>query len=227
MVGEADPEARAHVDGCEQCRAHVEGLRAERSAMLNDEPAVAFLAKPEIAAAMEAGSVAKKAGSLRWLRWLVPVACVAAAALVFMWTTPSVAPNAPGQPDEILFKGAEVSVEAVRQRALSDGTTQQSKHVKEVQVRPGDTLRIRLNLARRSQLSVAIIADGEGDWMSLVTEHWFEAGRQFVPGDAVSVGDGPTTGRIIVGSPEAVAAARRGDGEASVQWLHIRAEATP
>ena len=204
-----------------------EGLRAERSAMLNAEPAAAFLAKPAIAAAMEAASVEKQAGAFRWLRWLVPVACVAAAALVFMWTTPSLAPDAPGQPDEILLKGAEVSVEVVRQRALSDGTTQQSKHVKEVLVRPGDALRIRVALARRAELSVAIVADGEGDWMSLVTAHWFEAGRQFVPGDAISVGDGPTTGRIIVGAPEAVAAARRGDEQGSVQWLHIRAEMTP
>jgi len=224
MVGEADPEARDHVDGCDECRAYMDGLGREQSAMLEHEPAAAFLARPEIAAAMEAASKPEQVSAWTWLRWLLPIASVGAAAVIFLMGAP--APGGPVGPDEILLKGAAVSVEVIRQRTLGDGTTRQSKHVKAVPVRVGDALRIRLTLARRTHLSVAIIADREGDWIHLTERQWFDAGEHFVPGDALGIEEGPTTGRLVVGSPDAVEAAKRGDRTAQVEWVYLRAEPT-
>ena len=216
MVGETDPDAEAHLAGCDDCRGYVSALRADRSAMLEEIPATAFLVQPEIKAAMETVAAGAQRSPWAWVRWLLPVACVGAAALIFMVGAPADRAGM-GRPDEILIKGAGVGIEAVRKRG-----GQQSVHAGEVQVMEGDLLRVRLKLGARQRLAVGLLAD-DGEWRTLVEGEWFEPGSHFVKGDAISIGAGPTTGQILVGPPDAVAKVRRQVPDERVTVLHIRA----
>lgn len=220
MVGESDPEAEAHLEHCAECRAYIQGLRSDRSAMLEAQPVSDFFEHPAIVAAFE--EEAQQGVGWGWLRWLLPVALVGAAAALFWVGTPVESPH-PAQPDEILFKGQTLTVEVVRKRA-GDGA--QSVHAKDIPVGVGDALRVRLKLTARTEVSVGLLAD-DGEWLALTAGTTLEPGVHWVSDDAVAIGPGPTTGRLFVGPPEAVEAARRGASDPRVHILRIRAETTP
>jgi len=214
-VGEEVADVRAHLEECTACTDYIAQLHEERSALMNMQSTADFLATPEIKAAFDADAGPTPRAWPRWLAFL-PLGLAAATLIVVgLQAEPS-----PIRGDAITYKGTTGPMELIR---LRDGT--QSVHRSQVGIKPGDRLRFRVNLSAPMVLSAGVL-DPEGTWTPLLESEAMGAGSQVFPEGAIEVTAGSSAGRVILGTPKQVAAARRGYAEHGARTIELT-EDTP
>ena len=191
---EGAADVAAHVSACDRCRSYLESLDGDRAQFLSDEPAATFLQRPQIRAALDALEHPKR----RSWRMLVP-AVAAVAAVTLVW--PAI--ERPPESDEVRVKGASSSTLIVNRRR--DGKV--TAHAGQVTIRPLDQLQLSVQLPEPRTLTVGLLGD-DGDWIPLVSQRVFAAGRQPVGADALEVDHSPRGGWLIAGTPAQVEASR-------------------
>lgn len=253
--GEPNARAGEHVASCDACTSHVERLRglfAAGPSQAKARDAVTRIAQRlEVAPGHEPTLPRERAGEptparLRARRaWLwrgasvaAPLAAAAAVTLLLRsgGTTTDPLPGAPvrsvatsGEPNATsepgttepgtTFKG-NIQIAVVRERGAA-----QSRFASTVKVKPGDRLRVEVALDREEAILAAVLGD-DGSWLELMTERIREPGTHFSERSA-RVDETPLRGTILVGSPAAMALAKRTRSSAGVSALRIEWENTP
>ncbi len=202
-MGEADPEAAAHLAECADCAAYLRGLEAE-AAEFQREAHGDF-----VDAALGAEVIRGPA------RWWGPVALtLAAAAAVALFVLPPTPPVDPGL-EPVQIKGG-VALTAV---VLHAGEQRRAGGL--VEVVAGDRIRFEVTVAKPGPVTVGLL-DAKGRWTHLARAREFEAGVHALE-RTLAVDPKPTDVRVLAGAPEAVAKARRGEA-AAVAELRIRSQ---
>jgi len=200
-AGDPDPDAEAHVADCEACREYLDALREELGA---------WRRSPARERGLERLREAAPAGSnVRYLRWASIAAApllVAAALMLFIGRKPSPAGGgtsavppvtaAPG----LRFKGPPEVAVVVEHAGV------QHRFTGAVVVRAGDRLRVEVSVARPTPIAAGVLTR-DHHYVPLLLPAELDAGTHF-SGKAAQFDAEPTTGWVIVGSPDAVRAAQ-------------------
>ena len=210
FVGESSPDVAEHIESCEACRAYIQVLGAERSALLAEQPAVDFLNEPALVHAF--ADAETKSLWRRLVTWPIAVPLLVTAAALVLWLRApmdvldgqdaGVRQKTLGSPvsitnESILIKGQGIRLIVHRKRA-----EQITPFETKVPVQQGDRLSVTLELAQAARLSVALPDLTSGRWLILANNQAYPAGRSDVTSQSSqSVTDNQTRGRIIVGPP--------------------------
>jgi hypothetical protein len=147
----ADPGVRAHVEGCDACRAVVAGLDGGRQAFVAARPA-----RPFMAGVVERAEDEARSARPGWLvallnpRWLLVPAAAGAAALILVL---AVTNRAPVGDERIHFKGGGATLRLFYAR----GTAVARPLDPGVSLRPGDLLRFGVISAKGRFAAVASV----------------------------------------------------------------------
>lgn len=226
------PDAVAtHIDGCEACAAHVARLRAlapaetDRNARFaralaahraSSPPATTSERSPNDATPSLEAARAKKRNAWSVAAVLVPLAAAAALLLLRgpaddplaardLRLPTAVAPTTPSIPSTVdtsdtTFKG-QVQLAVIRERA-----GHQERFTSIVRVRPGDRLRLEVALDREQAILGGVIAD-DGSYLELMPSGVRNVGTHLSE-RAAKVDASKMEGTIVIGAPDAIAAAR-------------------
>lgn len=201
-AGDPDPDAEAHVAECAACREYLDMLREELAA---------WQTSPERERGLERLRQAGPAPSnVRYLRWASIAAApllVAAAVVLFIGRKPPPA-GAPGaaassttaDPGGLRFKGPPgVAV-------IVEHAGQQHRYTGHVTVGAGDRLRVEVSVARPTPIAAGVLTR-DHHYVPLLLPAELDAGTHYSE-KAARFDAEPTTGWVIVGSPDAVRAAQ-------------------
>lgn len=216
-AGIADAEAEHHVAACRTCQEFVDALGAEQRALLETQLPADFARAIRLEADRRQAAPARRVPWLRWASVLVPLA--ACGVLAFVWLGPetgsptpsparlSAAPESPGVSgtDVIRLRGPDT----MRAVVLRDGA--QMRLDGEIDGRPGDRIRIELELAAAAKMTIGAWTD-DRQWIPLSESESLDAGRHFVDGSVV-LDDEPTEGWLLAGPPQEVDRIVRGQLE--------------
>jgi hypothetical protein len=202
-AGDPDPDAEAHVADCEACREYLDALREELGA---------WRSSPERERGLERLREAQPAGSnVRYLRWASIVAApllVAAAVMLFIGRKPppagdgtsAVLPATAPSGGGLRFKGPpQVAV-------VVEHAGEQHRFTGPVVVRAGDRLRVEVSVARSTPIAAGVLTR-DHHYVPLLLPAELDAGTHYSE-KAAQFDAEPTTGWVIVGSPDAVRAAQ-------------------
>lgn len=203
-AGDPDPDAEAHVAGCEACREYLESLREELQA---------WRTSPERERGLERLRAAEpKPSNVRYLRWASVAAApllVAAAVMLFVGRKPPpagggyalVPSSTTAEPDlGLRFKGPpEVAV-------IVDHAGVQHRFTGSVVVHAGDKLRVEVSVARSTPIAAGVLTR-DHHYVPLLLPAELDAGTHYSE-KAAQFDANPTEGWVIVGSPDAVRAAQ-------------------
>lgn len=215
QAGEPRDDVASHVEGCEACAAYVSALDGEQAALLRRESGAAFARRLRTVAdapgqpdgADRAGAARASSPGRAWM-WGPALAAAAAVALIVLW--PATGPDGGGlKPlggggggdDVVRLKGGP----KVALIVLRDGV--QTRHEGATTLRPGDRLRVEVTVPEAAVVTAGILAD-DGTWVPLLEGARLEAGTH-TPTKTLTADAQPLKAHLLVGSPEAVAAARR------------------
>ena len=203
-AGDEHAPTRAHVDGCDACRAYVAAQEHAASAHAGGaEDADAFIAHLE--GSVAAAPAARRGSRVMRLAWVGAPLLAAAAALLLFVRSPDRAGDGGGVAPapsvaSVRFKG-RVQLAVVRDR---DG--QQVRVTTEVSVRAGDRLRAEIAVDGARPITCGVLTD-DGEWALVLPPTLLEAGTHYSD-KSVRIDDRPTAGFVIAGEPGAVDAAR-------------------
>ncbi len=221
--GDAEDAIASHLDECEACKSFVDRLKGavSKGPSFDFTKALASAAAP----AEEPGLPKTTEPARPTVRPLVrvisistivvPLALAAAVLLFLRRTEPndlsaetapivSAPPTAVAmrEPDpETTFKGS-LQVAVIRERS----GVGQSRFLGKVKVKEGDRLRLEVALDREQAIVGGVIGD-DGSYLELMPNGVRGAGTHFSEKSA-RIDATPTSGTIIIGTPEAVARAR-------------------
>ncbi len=206
-TGEADPETARRVEADPEAMARVAALEQARKAFARERPDAADFAR-----ALRARTAPAAEPRRRWLRWLMPLAGAAAVAALVLFAA---LPGLDAERSEVLRpKGDAVDTSVI---VLRDGV--QTRESGTVGVRPGDRVRISLDVQVAGPLTVGIV-DRDGSWVVLADSQAFTAGRHDLE-RTFRVDAGPTRAAVVAGPPNDVARARRSGSWAEVTRLTL------
>jgi len=217
-VGEGRASTARHVLVCRPCAAYVRSLEEEAATFRERARPGQFVA-----------TIRRRAGTARARHWsfsfLLPVVgALGVAAVCFASLGPALgptpAPTVPsGQADELRARGGptDTSVTVI----LSDARDgHQTRHVTDVDARPGDRFRVEVTVARATQLDTVLVEDS-GARTSLGPRQRFVAGTHLLEPTFI-FDDRPFSARVVVGPPEGIARVLAGQPDARVGSLRIR-----
>lgn len=246
-AGDGTVEARAHVETCPDCAAHVAHLRKEASAfaaaplpafldVMEDDRAQPRAPERDAAGEREGAAVVRLAPAPRpghagakpvrrvppWVWTALPLAA-AASAFVFLRTfeVPEVhepPPTATSSPGT-RFKGRP-ALAVVRER---DG--QQERFTGSVPVAPRDRLRVEIAVADGGEIVAGLLGQ-DGSWVVLLAPTMLGPGAHFSE-SAARFDDHPEPGWILAGPPEAVDHARATRDLSGVSALPVEVSPAP
>ena len=116
--------------------------------------------------------------------------------------------------EQIRLKGAS-AIEVVR---LRDG--QQEIGSVQLQIRPGDQLRLRVRIAESQRISAGLL-EPNGDWTPLLEDQELAVGLHWLHADALVVRPELSHAAVLVGAPDAVRAARAGTDTTEVMRCEL------
>ncbi len=216
--GEDRAAVETHVAACDACKTFVERVRR----------ATAADGAPRLAAA----KVRARRRTLGEIGAVASPLAMAAALLLVLRTgglpravpegspapTVTESPRAPSEP-ETTFKG-HVQTAVIRERNQG-----QERFTGAVKVRPGDRLRIEVDLDRERTIIGAVLGE-DGTYLELMPDRQRGPGMHFSE-QAARVDSTPLSGTILVGSPEAVARARSTGRTTDVSTIRVEWEQPP
>ncbi len=220
-AGDPDPDAEAHVAECDACREYLETLR---------EDLQAWRTSPERERGLERLREAEPAPSnVRFLRWASVAAApllVAAAVMLFIGKKPppvgapgAAASSTTAEPGGLRFKGPpEVAV-------VVEHAGTQHRFTGPVVVRAGDKLRVEVSVARSMPIAAGVLTP-DHHYVPLLLPAELDAGTHYSE-KAARFDAQPTTGWVIVGSPDAVRAAQATGQLAGVTALPLSYASSP
>ena len=221
QVGEGDAHVAAHVSGCEACRRTLDELASEQAQLLSRLHPDAFVRELRRRASRSSRpgySAAERGSRLGWFG--LAAATAFSVGLVFMPRDPqprsqltSVAAQLTAAEDGLRRKGSGSRAALIRNRA-----GQQAVLSGRISVVPGDELRLEFELTRPQRVCAGILAD-DGTWVPFFDAK-FPAGVH-IPASTLRVDDTRADGRVLLGSPAAVAAARSSGDVSAVQIAEL------
>lgn len=221
-LGEPAPEVSQHVAQCERCQRFLQQLEQGKERTWRRQSPEAYA--PWLRQRRSERAAQRAARS----HWLMGVSGALALAASLALVLPAVlrdeaatADTGPGTAEDLRAKGAAAAPRAADSRLsivrVRGGQTQVFREV--VPVAPNDTLALRFFLPAPGQLSAGILTDA-GEWAAFFDGAQFAAGNH-VPELTLQVNDEPGSGRVLLGPPEQVAAARAGKPAPDVQSARI------
>jgi hypothetical protein len=120
---------------------------------------------------------------------------------------------APSGGSALVPKG-DASMTLIRER----GAAQEYFRGKVATVSPGDHLRLGFYMKEAGPVGAGILTD-DGRWVPFF-EGVLAAGKH-TPGTTLAVDDEPSSGRVLVGRPDALEAVRRGERGAGVEVMRL------
>lgn len=224
-----DPSSRGeeHAEYCPTCRQALHELETRRAALLRREPAETYVRRLRAEQARLQGRATNNrrvwgalavaaAATLYLVRGSVLSSSDEEQKLALLETMPSAGPIDPqaSQSVQLLPKG-ESNLSIIRRRHDEEAILQGR-----VTVVPGDEIRLRFLVEKAGPVSAGVLTDG-GDWI-LLFETDLPTGTH-TPLTTLRVTEEPGAGRVLVGTPESVAAARAGKPsdaqQAELVWL--------
>lgn len=221
-LGEPAPEVSQHVASCAKCQRFVQSLDQAKAETWHRQSPEAYAPwlrqrQSELAARRPARS-----------NWVLGISGALALAASIALLLPAVLRDddaAPGtgtiEAADSRAKGAAVVPRAGDPRLsivrVRGGETQVFREV--VPVTPNDTLALRFFLELPGKISAGILTDA-GEWAPFFDEAEFPAGNN-VPELTLQVNDEPGSGRLLLGPPAQVAAAKVGKPAPDVQSARI------
>jgi len=245
--GDEIPRVSSHLEACAACRAFVDEARALASEGPTTEDIERLVARAErdvrdpgdvralrdVREMKSVDAADAPRGRRLWLVTSTILAPLAAAAAVLLLARSAplpeptsagpgpAAPSAPSPPSpaaspaaepETTFKGS-IQLAIVRERGGD-----QARFSGAVKVRPGDRIRVEVALDREQAILGAVLAD-DGSYLEVMPAGVRGPGTHYSERSA-RIDGSPTSGTIVIGTPEAVAIARatkRFDGVASLR----------
>lgn len=200
--GEASEPVREHLGQCEAC--------------------ASFVSRAQTFVAAETPTL-KSRPPRRVIPWsgLYVAAPMAAAAALLLWMRPTGSPATLTEshvtsPSETTFKGA-VQVAVIRERG-----SDQVRFTGPTRVRRDDRLRLEVALDQEQAILGGVLAD-DGTFLELMTQAVRGHGTHFSEQSA-RIDGAPVAGVVIVGTPDAVARARKTRNLSGVRTLRIEPE---
>jgi hypothetical protein len=217
-LGDSPVPVARHAETCETCRHELSALKAERDALLERLPSPLYIKRLR---AEHARSRRLKT-TLRALSGALAMAAAGAGVLLWSgqasWFDNAVRPSArldrAAAADQLRPKGS-AGLFIIRKRGAVSSVVQER-----VTVLAGDELRLRFVLETGGPVLAGILSDA-GEWLTLF-EQEYPAGVH-APLATLRVTEAPGGGRVLLGSPAEVAAARAGRPanveQATIVWL--------